>query len=148
VEEHVSDWITVPQAQVSAFAELTNDNQYIHVNLEQAAQSPYGGTIAHGFLLVSLLTNFSQKALPTFDDPDFHVVMSVNYGFNKIRFLSPVRTGSRIRGRISHMDWREKGRGQVILSYDVSVDIEGEERPALVARWLFLLAMKPKKSLD
>lgn len=145
MEEHISDWLVVPQSQVSAFAELTNDKQYIHIDPDMAAQTPFGGTIAHGFLVLSMLTELSQQALPAWDHPKYQIAMSVNYGFDKIRFLAPVRTGSRIRARFSNMTWREKGEEQIVLQYDIAVEIEGEARPAIVAKWLYLLALMPKQ---
>jgi acyl dehydratase len=142
--ELVSEWMEVPQSKVSAFADLTEDWQFIHVDPELAQRTPFGGTIAHGFLLLSLFTRFSETALPPWDHPDYHVVMSMNYGFDRVRFLKPVPTGARVRARFEHPKLREKESGKVVLSYTVLVQIEGRDQPALVADWLFILFLAPR----
>ena len=142
--EAISDWIDVPQSKVSAFADLTEDWQYIHIDPDMAGKTPFGGTIAHGFLMLSLFTRFSETALPPWENPDFDVVMSMNYGFDRIRFLSPVPTGSRVRARFDNHTLREKEQGKVVLHYAVTVEIEGSDQPAIVADWLFILFLAPK----
>ena len=125
----VTDWVTIDQQRIDKFAEATNDFQWIHVDVERAASSPYGGTIAHGFLTLSLLGGFwepfLQHALPFCE-------MGLNYGLNKVRFTSPVRPGSRVRGRdgVAKVDDNEGG---LQLTCSVTVEIEGQDRPALVA---------------
>ena len=131
-EMGVSDWITVDQARIDAFAETTDDRQFIHIDPERAATTPFGGTIAHGFLTLSLLSAMTYEATPPLEG----VVMGVNYGFDKIRFLAPVRAGKRIRGRFTLMSADDKGGGRWLLKHEVTVEIEGEPKPALIAEWL------------
>ena len=132
----VSDWIEIGQDRVNAFADVTEDHQFIHVNAEMAKQfTPFGGTIAHGFLTLSLLSRMAETGLPKLDG----VKMGMNYGLNKVRFLSPVPTGSRIRGRFVLASAEEKNPGQLLLSHTITVEIDGGGKPALVADWLSLL---------
>jgi acyl dehydratase len=128
----VSTWHVVTQEQIDKFAEITGDHQWIHVDPARAQrESPYGATIAHGFLTVSMLSQLIQEA----------VVMSgayklrVNYGFNKLRFTGAVPSGSRIRGRFSLLSVKEV-EGGVELNWQSSVEVEGRDKPALVAEWL------------
>ncbi|MGR3701143.1 MAG: MaoC family dehydratase [Paracoccaceae bacterium] len=127
----VSDWFTISQAQIDAFADCTHDHQYIHVDPAAAAQSPFGGTIAHGFLTLSLLSAMAYQ-MPAIEG----AVMGVNYGFNKIRFVSPVRSGARIRGRFTLAELTQIRPGEVQFMMNVTVEIEGQDKPALVAEWL------------
>ncbi|MFP5508893.1 MAG: MaoC family dehydratase [Alphaproteobacteria bacterium] len=127
----VSDWFTISQAQIDAFADCTHDHQYIHVDPAAAAQSPFGGTIAHGFLTLSLLSAMAYQ-MPSIEG----AVMGVNYGFNKIRFVSPVRSGARIRGRFTLAELTQIRPGEVQFMMQVTVEIEGQDKPALVAEWL------------
>lgn len=127
-----SDWLVVDQGRIDRFADTTEDHQYIHIDPEAAKASPFGGTIAHGFLTLSLLAPMMDGAL---EKPD--VQMSVNYGFNKIRFLSPVRSGKRIRGHFKLLELVEKRPGQWQQTVEVTVEIEGEDKPALLAEWIF-----------
>lgn len=131
----VSDWILIDQARIDGFAGDTLDHQYIHVDPEKAKASPFGGTIAHGFLSLSLLSAMSFDAVP----PLAGAQMGVNYGFNTIRFLSHVPSGGKVRGRFVLRDLIEKAAG-IQFVYDVTVEIEGVEKPALVAQWLTLAA--------
>ena len=131
----VSPWIEIDQDAINAFAEVTGDHQFIHVDPEAAAQTPFGGTIAHGFLTLSLL---SQMAAPTILVPDT-TRMVVNYGFEKVRFIAPVRSGKRVRGRFTLASVEEKKPGQWQFLHNVIVEIEGEERPALQADWIGLI---------
>jgi acyl dehydratase len=134
-EVGVSSWISVDQARIDAFAEATEDHQFIHVDPEAAAQTPFGGTIAHGFLTLALLSRFAAEAtlLPE------GLKMGVNYGFDRVRFLAPVRSGKRVRGRFTLDSAEEKAPGQWLMRHRVTVEIEGEEKPALTAEWLGLL---------
>ena len=127
-----SDWIMVDQARIDAFADTTEDHQFIHVNPELAKATPFGGTIAHGFLTLSLLSKMMETAV---EKPE--VMMSVNYGFNKLRFLTPVKSGQRIRGHFKLLELVEKRPGQWLQKVEATVEIEGEAKPALIAEWLF-----------
>ena len=133
-EVGVSDWILVSQERINAFADATGDHQFIHVDVERAKQTPFGGTIAHGLLTLSLLPVFAYQALPSLDG----VKMGVNYGYNRIRFLAPVKSGKRIRGRFTLKEASENKPGQVMSVTDVTVEIEGEDKPALLAEWVTL----------
>ncbi len=130
----VSDWVTIDQDMINRFADLTDDHQFIHVNPELAAQTPFGGTIAHGFLVLSLISKFGQSA-------DFvmqGVTMGVNYGFDKVRLVAPVHTGKRVRGRFVLKDMVERAPGQWLSTLTVTIEIEGEAKPAIIADWLGL----------
>jgi len=127
-----SEWITVDQARIDAFAETTEDDQFIHVNPEMAKMTPFGGTIAHGFLTLSLMSKMMATAV---EKPQ--VTMSVNYGFNKLRFLNPVKSGKRIRGHFKLLEMVEKRPGQWQQTVEVTVEIEGEDKPCLIAEWIF-----------
>jgi len=125
-----SDWVTVDQKQVDTFAEATGDHQWIHVDVEKAKAGPFGGTIAHGFLTLSLLPIFSWQVYKI-----ENVKMGINYGLNKVRFTSPVPVNSRLRGSYELLEVSEvKDALQVITK--VTVEIEGSERPACVAEWV------------
>jgi acyl dehydratase len=130
----VSDWLLIDQRRVTAFADVTLDHQFIHVDPERARATPFGGTIAHGFLTLSLLVPLCLPFIPVPADRE----LVVNYGFDKIRFVAPVRVGKRIRasGKLAAVEARKPG--QIVLRVDVTVEIEGEEKPALVAEWLSL----------
>lgn len=128
----VSGWIEVDQARIDAFADITEDRQFIHVDPEAAKATPFGGTIAHGFLTLSLLSAMSYDAVPPLEG----VAMGVNYGFDKLRFLAPVRAGSRVRGRFRLISAEDRGGGRWLLKQEVTVEIEGAEKPALIAEWL------------
>jgi acyl dehydratase len=134
-EVGVSDWIMVDQARIDAFAEVTEDRQFIHVDAEAAAQTPFGGTVAHGFLTLSLLSRMAADAMPR----PAQVKMGVNYGFEKIRFLAPVKAGKRVRGRFKLERLDEKRPGQWQFTHQVTVEIEGEDKPALIADWIGLI---------
>lgn len=129
----VSDWLLIDQARIDAFAEVSGDHQFIHVDPARArAEAPFGGTIAHGFLTVSVLSALASQAQPQLAG----LRMSVNYGFDKLRFLTPVRAGSRIRARFTLKSLEERRPGEVTVIWDVTVEIEGKDRPALIAEWL------------
>lgn len=132
-QARVSDWVEVTQAMIDQFADATGDHQFIHVDPERAAQTPFGGTIAHGFLTLSLMPLLSSKVdMLTIDG----MTMGVNYGGNKVRFITPVRSGSRVRGRFRTIELIEKRPGQWQQTVEFTVEIEGEEKPALIAEWI------------
>jgi acyl dehydratase len=131
----VSSWIVVNQARIDAFADATEDRQFIHTDPVAAAQTPFGGTVAHGFLTLSLLSRMGAEAMVLPDG----LKMAVNYGLDRVRFLAPVRSGSRVRGRFRLDSVEEKAPGQVLMRHTVTVEIEGEEKPALSAEWLGLM---------
>ena len=131
-------WLEITQERVNQFADATNDHQFIHVDAEKASQTPLGGTIAHGYLTLSLLSHFSLESgvLPE------GVSMVVNYGSDKVRYLTPVRVGSRVRAHMKIIDVTEKNPGQWLIKTGVSIEIEGVEKPALVAEILGLFFVK------
>jgi len=131
-EVGVSEWLTVDQARINQFAEATGDHQYIHVDPERAASTPFGSTIAHGFLTMSLMVLMGYEGSTKLEN----TVMGINYGFDKLRFISPVKVDSRIRGRFRLLSAEEKKPGHYLLKHEVTVEIEGEEKPALIAEWL------------
>ena len=134
-EVGVSDWITIDQARIDTFADVTEDRQFIHVDPEAAAHTPFGGTVAHGFLTLSLLTRMAAEVMLL---PD-NLKMAVNYGCERVRFLAPVRSGKRVRGRFTLECVGDKAPGQLLVRHLVTVEIENEDRPALVGQWLTLL---------
>jgi acyl dehydratase len=136
-EVGVSGWLEIGQARIDAFADATEDRQFIHVDADAAAATPFGGTIAHGFLTLSLLSRMAADAMLV---PDGVKVM-VNYGLERVRFLAPVRSGSRVRGRFVLDSVDEKAPGQWLMRHDVSVEIEGVDKPALSAVWLTLIML-------
>ncbi len=137
----LSDWITVDQSMIDAFAGATNDHQFIHVDpVRAAAESPFGGTIAHGFLTLSLLSAMNYNCLPIIREQ----TMGINYGFDRIRFMSPVKCGKRIRGHFVLTDARFRGAGMMMTTYDISIEIENERKPALTATWITIVQFDPK----
>ena len=135
----VSDWIMVDQQRIDAFADTTEDRQFIHVDPSAAAQTPFGGTIAHGFLSLSLLSRMAADVMqvPT------TTIMAVNYGLDRVRFIAPVRSGSRVRGRFILDAVEDKAPGQLLLRHTVTVEIEHHDKPALMAQWLGLIFTSP-----
>ena len=132
--ETVSDWVEVSQEMIDKFADATGDHQFIHVNPQMAAMTPFGGTIAHGFLTLSLMPLLASK-VP--DAPQIEgVKMGVNYGGNKVRFIKPVRSGKRVRGRFKLLEFAEKRPGQWQQTNEITIEIEGEDKPALIAEWI------------
>lgn len=131
-EVGVSSWIEIDQARIDAFAEVTNDHQFIHVNPELARQTPFGTTIAHGFLTLSLASSMSYEAVAPLEG----VMMGVNYGFDKLRFLAPVPVNSKVRGRFKLLSAEDKGGGRWLLKHELTVEMEGGDKPALIAEWL------------
>ena len=128
------EWFELDQIRINEFAECTEDRQFIHVDEQKAAQTPFGGTIAHGFLTLSILPHLtSQSGI----SPE-GLVMGMNYGFDKVRFLAPVRTGKRVRAQVEVRDSTPKDSNRFLLKQRVTLEIEGEEVPALVAEWLLM----------
>jgi acyl dehydratase len=130
-----SDWIAITQPMIDQFADLTQDHQFIHVDPVKAADTPFGGTIAHGFLTLSMIPAGAYQVLPSV----IGATHGVNYGCNRIRFMAPVRSGKRVRTHFSLKDLRDDKPGQILLTHEVTVEIEGEARPALVAEWLTMI---------
>ena len=133
-----SDWFKIDQSRIDAFADVTIDHQFIHVDPEKARKGPFGATVAHGFLTLSLLTHLTDGCTLM---PE-NTVMGVNYGCDKVRFLQPVKAGQRVRARVTPMAVTEKSPGQFLIKSGITIDIEGEERPALVAEWLALMVTR------
>jgi acyl dehydratase len=133
-EVGVSPWCTIDQKLIDAFADVTFDHQYIHVDPQRARDTPFGGTVAHGFLSLSMLSHLAYTGLPDIEAR----TMGVNYGFDRIRFISPVRAGSRIRARFRLVEMRQRSEREYMMRYDVTVEIEGEDKPAIAADWLTL----------
>ena len=133
----VSDWIMVGQDRITAFAEATEDRQFIHVDPAAAARTPFGGTIAHGFLSLSLLSRMAADVMLV--PPELK--MAVNYGFDRVRFLAPVPVGARIRGIFTLANVEEKAPGRLLAHHNVMVDIDVTEKPALTADWIGLLIL-------
>ena len=134
-EVGMSSWLTVDQPRIDAFADATEDRQFIHVDPDAAAQTPFGGTIAHGFLSLSLLSRMGAEAMLLPEG----LKMAINYGFDRIRFLAPVKSGKRVRGRFVLDSVEEKAPGQLLLRHQVVVEIEGEDKPALIAEWIGMI---------
>lgn len=132
--EVASPWRVVSQTMIDQFADATDDHQFIHVDPERARETPFGGTIAHGFLLLSLLSAMTFETLPPIEGQG----MGVNHGFDKVRFMAPVRSGARIRARFTLADLNIRPSGWVQMTHDVTIDIENSLKPALTARWLTL----------
>ncbi|MFS2109699.1 MaoC family dehydratase [Sphingomonas sp. Sphisp140] len=134
--ERVSDWVEVTQMMIDTFAEATGDHQFIHVDPVRAAQTPFGGTIAHGFLSLSLMPMLAARSnAPAIEG----VKMGVNYGGNKVRFMQPVRSGKRVRGRFKLLKFTERKPGVWEQVQEYTLEIEGEEKPALIAEWIALV---------
>ncbi|OCW59389.1 MaoC family dehydratase [Hoeflea olei] len=139
-EVGTSDWMEMPQTRIDLFADATDDHQFIHVDPQRAAETPFGGTIAHGFLTVSMLSAMHANAIPKLREDNF----GINYGFNRIRFMAPVPAGSRIRGHFVLKEARLRGPGRLMMTFDVSVEIEDTRKPALTANWLTIIQFDPE----
>ena len=137
-EPEPSAWHQVTQEQIDQFAECTIDHQFIHVDPEKAAQTPFGTTIAHGFLTLSMLSYFAEQFALVIDG----MYMGINSGFDKIRFLTPVKVNSNIRARAKFLEFDESKPGQFRIKIEITVEIEGEENPALVAEWITIQMVK------
>jgi acyl dehydratase len=131
LEPRETNWFVLDAARVRAFADATEDWQFIHLDEERAAQTAFGGTVAHGFLTLSMLSAMSYQVMEGVPG----IASSVNYGFDRIRFVSPVRVGSRVRGRFALVEVEQKADA-LDAHWDVTVEIDGGARPALVARWI------------
>lgn len=136
-DEGTGDWFEVTQNQIDQFAEVTHDHQFIHVDPEAAKATPFGTTIAHGFLTLSMLTHLAKGASSAPEDPARYegLLMGINYGFNRVRFVSPVKVGSRIRARAVTVSVELKGSA-IETARSFTVEIDGEDKPALVAEWV------------
>jgi acyl dehydratase len=133
----VSRWLNVDQTRIDAFAKVTKDEQFIHVEPGKAAATAFGGTVAHGFLTLSLLSAMAYSALPKLEG----VAHGVNYGFERVRFLHPVRAGKRVRGHFTLQTATARSAREWLMTYEVSVEIEDAEKPALAATWLTMQVM-------
>ena len=130
-----SRWFPVTQERIDQFADLTEDPQWIHIDPERAAkETPFGGTIAHGFLSLSLLSAMAMDVVPGVQG----TVMGINYGFDKVRFMNPVREGSKVRGKFTLLEVKQRSDKEWQLRHGVEVEIEGQDKPALIAEWLSL----------
>jgi len=138
LKDHIGDvlepgpWFKVDQERVNQFAEVTIDSQFIHVDPEKAKDTPFGGTIAHGFLTLSLLTHLVEQSaiMPN------EIAMGVNYGFDKVRFLNPVRVGSEIRACVTIADVTQKSENQFLIKQSITIEIKGVDKPAVICEWL------------
>ncbi|AXI44955.1 Nodulation protein N [Sulfitobacter sp. SK012] len=132
-----SEWFAVEQARIDAFAEVTEDRQFIHIDPERAAHTVFGGTVAHGLLTLSMMSGLAEGTLPDIEGQS----ASINYGFDKVRFVTPVHNGARIRGRyVLRKAEMRAGGDKLMTTFDAVVEIEGVERPALTAVWMILYA--------
>ena len=127
-----SRWFVLDQSRIDLFADVTEDHQFIHIDPDLASKTPFGMPIAHGFLTLSMLSAMSYDSIPGIEG----VTMGVNYGFNKIRFVTPVTSGSRVRAHFILASSDTKKASEITNFFDVSVEIEGNDRPALVAEWI------------
>ena len=127
-----SDWVVVDQDRINQFADATLDHQFIHVDEELAKQTPFGGTIAHGYLSLSLVPHLvtDLSVIPE------NTMMVLNYGMDRLRFLEPVKSGSQVRARVKLLEVTEKGSGRLLIKNEVTLEIDGEDKPALVAETL------------
>jgi acyl dehydratase len=132
-----SEWITIDQERINAFADVTEDWQFIHTDPEAAAKTMFGGPVAHGFLMMSLLSRMAFEAMLV--PPNMKI--AVNYGFDRVRFLAPVPVGSRVRGIFTLTNVEEKSLGQYLMHHNVMVDIDTTEKPAVTADWLSLIIL-------
>jgi acyl dehydratase len=140
--ELLSGWRTVTQAMIDEFARATDDFQWIHVDpARAAAETPFGGSIAHGFLTLSLLSTLAYEALPVIETTS----MGMNYGFDKIRFAAPVKSGAQVRARFVLKDADIRPSGRVLTRYDVALEIEGSAKPAFTAEWIILAVIDPEE---
>jgi acyl dehydratase len=135
----VSEWLRVDQARIDAFAEVTEDRQFIHVDPKRAAATPFGGTIAHGLLTLSMIVRLCWDFVPHVRGTE----LVLNYGFDKVRFVTPVKVDSRIRANARLASVAKRKPGQLLLNMSVEIEIEGETKPALVAEWLSLHIVAP-----
>ena len=132
-EVGITEWLEIDQERINKFADATGEHQYIHVDPERAAQTPFGTTIAHGFLTLSLMSMFRSM---NGDIKLENAVMGINYGLDKVRFINPVKVGNKIRARFELISAEEKKPNHYLMKHNVTIDIDGEEKPALIAEWL------------
>ncbi|GAB1583100.1 MaoC family dehydratase [Phyllobacterium phragmitis] len=138
-----SEWRVVTQEMIDKFADATDDHQFIHVDPERAAkETPFGGTIAHGFLTLSLLSTLAFEALPMIQG----ATMGINYGFDKVRFMAPVKSGARVRARFKLAEADIRPSGRVVNHYEVTLEIENSMKPALTATWLTIAVVEPTEA--
>lgn len=137
----ISSWIRIDQDLIDAFATISGDHQFIHVDPERArAETHFGGTIAHGFLVLSLISQMRASAIPPIEG----LAMGINYGFEKVRFITPVPAGGSVRGRFTLNAMDDRGPGEIQFTWGVSVDLDGAHKPALVAEWLTRAIVRPE----
>ena len=141
-ESFVSRWIAIDQSRIDAFAEVTEDRQFIHIDVEAARATPFGGTIAHGFLTLAMLSAMAEDALPAIAG----AALGVNYGFDRLRFLAPVPAGARVRGRFTLVGATQRSEREWLMNHEAIVEIEGAERPALAARWLTMVVTAEERA--
>ena len=137
-ETEPSSWLEITQDRVNQFADATDDHQFIHIDSGRAARTPFGGTIAHGFLTLSLIPFLTAEKAPNIEG----LVMGINYGTDKVRFLQPVRVGSRIRAHQKYLDVTQKTPGQWLIKTLVTIEIENQAKPALIAETLAIFVIK------
>lgn len=136
-ETGLSDWFLIDQERINKFADVTEDHQFIHVDKEAAAKTPFGTTIAHGFLTLSLLSHLAGSGMVQVKG----TVMGINYGTDKVRFMSPVKVDSKIRARVKLVEVSEKPGNRLLIKNEITIEIEGEDRPALIAEWLSMIVV-------
>lgn len=136
-ETGVSDWFLFDQERINQFADVTEDHQFIHIDPVAAAKTPFGTTIAHGFLTLSMLSHLSASATIGVEG----TVMGINYGCDKVRFLSPVKVNSKIRARVVLSEVTEKPGNRILMKNTITIEIEGEKHPALIAEWLIMAVL-------
>jgi len=134
-EVGVSNWRLVTQEMINLFADATDDHQFIHTDPERARQTAFGGTIAHGFLTLSLLSTLAYETLPEIEGQSY----GVNYGFDQIRFMTPVKTGARVRARFVLTDAQIRPSGRIVFHYAVTIEVENNKKPALTADWITIV---------
>jgi len=133
-EPRFSDWLLIDQDRINSFADATNDHQFIHVDLEKAAEGPFGGTIAHGYLTLSLLSHLTETCAVV---PE-NLAVVINYGLNKVRFLQPVKVNAQVRAQVQTKDVTERNPGQFLITSTVTIEIKGDDKPAMIAESLAL----------
>ncbi len=136
-ETGVSDWFLIDQERINTFADVTEDHQFIHVDIAAAAKTPFGTTIAHGFLTLSLVSYLAANAIVGVEG----TVMGINYGCDKVRFLTPVKVNSKIRARVVLSEVTEKPGNRILMKNTITIEIEGETHPALIVEWLILAVL-------
>jgi len=136
-ETGTSDWFKIDQDRINQFADVTLDHQFIHIDPEAAAKTPFGTTIAHGFLTLSMLSHLASGSMLSVEG----AVMGINYGCDKVRFLSPVKVDSEIRAKVKLMDVSEKPGNRLLLKSEVTMEIKDERHPALIAEWLTMVVV-------